>query len=310
MDFSIIIAHRGNPMGLWMTIQACELDFQGTDLTREYIVVGNGSEESSDTFNHMVVLKNAGLLAHYSHRKEAMSAPTARQYGTQFATGTYLAFFDNHCLVEGPFFRRAKLDFEKYGMDMLHSSVKYNVYDTVHFQYQLTLNKNFWGRDAQIPDDGGFKPYRIAMAGHGGFLVRRDVFTEVGGYWDGFTGYGGEEPYFDFKMALLDKTNWIDPQLVHIHYVGERGYSRHYSDDHCRNMMMAANIIGGEKWVYKVFNGIQHSTRAGTSAPTPLFDLMVQAFEQSDERARWLASVRHRTFDEQISEFTRQQIAC
>lgn len=308
MDFSIVIAHRGNPMGLWMTIQSCEVQFNQLGFTREYIVVSNGNKETEDTRMHIAGLKDAKLLGYYSHTDEAMSPPTARQIGSEHATGKYLAFFDNHCLLMPDYFARAHADFEHFGMDMLHSSHRYDVTTATHYHYRLKLANNFWGSESLIPDRE-YKPYPIAMAGHGGFLIKTDVYREVGGYWTGFTGYGGEEPYFDLKMALLGKTNFIDPKVVHIHYVGLRGYPRHYTDDFCRNMMMAANIIGGEKWLHKVFQGLQQNTRIGKD-PTPLYDLMIQAYDRSRDHAALIASKRIRTLDEQLELFSAQQISC
>ncbi len=306
-DFSIVIAHRGSPMGLWLTIQASEMQLQQTDITREYIVVSNGMPESGDTANHMKSLERGGLLAHYSHRDDAMSPPSARNFGVKYATGKYLCFFDNHCLPLENYFARAKADFEHFGMDALHSAHKYDAWDTTRYHYTLKLNRNFWANETQEPQHN-LKPYPIAMGGHGGFFVKADTFREVGGYWDGFQGYAGEEPYFDLKLALLDKQNYIDPRIVHIHYVGERGYARHYSDDFCRNMMMSANIIGGEKWLYKVFESLSQSTRVGSSQ-TPMYDLLIQAEERSRARAAWLASIRKRTLDEQLEYFVQKQIA-
>ncbi len=307
VDFSVVIANRGNPQGLWFTVQSCEVNFLGTDLTREYIVVGNGGKENEDTHGHMEVLGNAKLLAHYSHRDEAMSPPSARQYGVQFATGKYLAFFDNHCLLMPDYFKRAALDFEHYGMDELHSTYRYDIHDKVRYHYTLKLANNFWANECSIPENH-YKPYRIAMSGHGGFLVRSAAFREVGGYWNGFVGYGGEESYFDLKMALLGKTNWVDPKIEHVHYIGERGYKRHHCPDYYRNMMMAAHIIGGEAWLYKVYESMFKGTVVGSAYPS-MYELMEQAYEQSKEHAAWLAPKRLMTLDELLSTFPRDGIA-
>jgi hypothetical protein len=89
-----------------------------------------------------------------------------------------------------------------------------------------------------------FKPHRIAVGNHGSWFCRRSVFEEVGGYGpEGLiTGYAGDEHYFDLKMALLDKTNWLDPVMVNYHYtknVGamHKGYPKHFSADYYRNQM-------------------------------------------------------------------------
>jgi hypothetical protein len=47
-----------------------------------------------------------------------------------------------------------------------------------------------------------------------------DVWEETQGYGPErlFKGWGGEELYLNFKMALLDKSAWIDRKLIHYHY--------------------------------------------------------------------------------------------
>jgi hypothetical protein len=279
-----------------------------SDITREYIVIGNGEKECGDTKYHMLSLEKAGLLAHYSNRVEPMSPPSARQLATTYAQGKYFAFFDNHCLLMPDYFARAKANFAHYAdMDMLHSCYSYDLYGDTSYHYKLNLKADFWGRESQFANDEA-RPYRIAVAGHGGFLVRSEVFAEVGGYWGGFTGYGGEEPYFDLKMALLDKKNYIDPRLKHIHYVGTRGYTRHGSDDFTRNILMSANIIGGQSWMETVFEGLMKSTRPHISK-VPLYDIMIEAYDRSRERAAWLATKRKRTLDEQLKKFVVDQVA-
>lgn len=294
-------------MGLWMTIQSCELEFLGTDMTREYIIVSNGNAETIDTIDHIKHLKTTGLLRHYSHTDEAIAAPTARQMGVEHATGKYLAFFDNHCIAMKDYFLYAKHDFETLNCDMLHGVTRYDVYRQPVYHYCLKLKMNFWGGESPVPDHN-LKPYKIAMAGHGAFLVRADVFKEVGGYWTGFRGYAGEEPYFDLKMALLDKTNFLDPRIQHIHYVGDRGYKRHWTKDFYRNMLMAANIIGGEKWMQTVYEGMTVQPKIGFDC-VGLYDVMQDAQESSSEEAARFAKVRHRSLDEQLIWFRENQIA-
>ena len=75
----------------------------------------------------------------------------------------------------------------------------------------------------------------------GSWFCRRSVFESVGGYGpeDLITGYAGDEHYFDLKLALLDKTNWVDPIMVNYHHtknVGAmpKGYPKHFGDDYYR----------------------------------------------------------------------------
>jgi hypothetical protein len=319
-DFNIVIAHRGDTIGLWATVHSCEIELERSGFDYSYLICANGEGETErnrpksefvhiDTKRVLDFLNKAGKLGYARILQGSVSPPTARQLALEKADGKYLFFFDNHCLVAKDYFRRALLDFDKYNMDMLHSTTKFFAGDISTYHYILRLEKNFWAEGATSPDaNNEFKPYPIAAGGHGGFAIKRDVWNEVGGYWNGFVGYGGEEMYFDLKMALLDKTNWIDPQLIHYHYAGRRGYPRHYTPDFYRNMMMCANIIGGESWLYKVYDSFEKNYPKPKSAV--MYDLLMQAEAQSRKHAKELSVLRRRTLDEQLVFFREHAIAC
>lgn len=316
-DFSIIIAARGDAIGLWATIHSCEIELEGSGYDYEYCLCLNGEGEQRkvpgaplmgpDVHTLVTNLEKSGKLGHLSIYQTNLSPPTARQIATEHAVGKYLFFFDNHAMVAKGYFNRALHDMQEYRMDMLHSTTKwFEGDDNIVFHYDLTLSRNFWAKGCLIPEWSGTKPYRIAAGGHGGFVVRADVWKEVGGYWDGFVGYGGEEIYFDLKMAQLGKTNWIDPKLVHWHYAGRRGYPRHYTDDYYKNMLMCANIIGGEDWMVRVAHSFHDKFPRSKQEP---YDLLMESYYKSEPHAKHLASIRQRTLDEQLEVFRCEGIA-
>jgi hypothetical protein len=317
-DFSIVIAHRGDPMGLWLTIHSCEIELEGTKHDYEYCLCVNGEEDQKksgastrmtgpDLEGIIRHLDKSGKLGHVTIYQKSISPPSARQIAASHAKGNILAFLDNHCLVSKGYFDRALHVMQAKNMDMLHSTTKWFEGDSnVVYHYLLTLSNNFWAKGSLIPECGSMQPYRIAAGGHGGFMVRSDVWKEVGGYWTGFNGYGGEEIYFDLKMAMLDKTNWIDPRLIHWHYAGKRPYARHYSDDYYKNMLMCANIIGGEQWMCKVAHSFADKFPRSKQEP---FDLYMDAYYKSEDHAKQLASIRHRTLEEQLDLFRAEGIA-
>jgi hypothetical protein len=305
LDFSIIIAARGDAIGLWLTIHSIEAELEGSGYSYEYCLTINGEgDKKKGKSTHR--LEKAGKLGHLTVYQKSVSPPTARQIATEHAKGKYLFVFDNHCIPARGYFKRALHDMQHHSMDMLHSTTKWFEGDnTTVYHYELTLARNFWARGSLIPEYNGVKPYRIAAGGHGGFVVRTDVWREVGGYWDGFVGYGGEEIYFDFKMAMLGKTNWIDPKLVHWHYAGTRPYSRHYTDDYYKNMLMCANIIGGENWMVKVADSFRSHPR---SKQDP-YELLMESYYKSQSHAEHLASIRHRNLDQQLDQFRADGVA-
>lgn len=304
VDVTIVIAHRGDGLGLWATITSCELDLENSGYKWNYVLVINGEEKIPyDTQSQIQKMQQCGKLRDYIHRPEPMSPPTARALGVESANGKYLAFLDNHCLVKPGYFKRAMTNMEQYGMDMLHSTTRYYLDSDYCYQYKLEprIRQNFWGDAVDTPYDA-VNPYQIAVGGHGGFFVRRTVWEEVGGYGPPylFIGYGGEEMTFDLKMWLLGKKNWIDPQMVHYHWNGVRSYPRHFSPDYYRNMMMAAFIIGGDKWSTMVYMNFLKESK---SKSVQLFDLLMEAQERGRGTKEILDRQRTQSLDELLEYF-------
>jgi hypothetical protein len=328
-DISVIIAHRdvvdtrclscndtvgigasSSPMGLWYTLQSIQLDLEDAGYDYEVRLYINGATKiHSDTRAVLHYLEKTGRLAYKHTAIDPVAPPLARQAATKDANGKYLFFFDNHIIVKPGYFERAIESMKEYNMDMLHSTTRFYHGQPDTYHYGLHLEKNFWADAATVPSDPE-KPYKVAAGGHGGFVVRKDVWEEVGGYgWDNFRGYGGEEMYFDLKMWMLGKNNWLDPQLVHYHYAGNRGYRRHNTDDFFINMMAVANIIGGESWMNTVQGSfIKHYSKMQTGRS--IFELSIEAYERSKEHAEWLAKRRLRTLDEQLEYFKKHNVAC
>jgi hypothetical protein len=308
LDFSIIIAHRGNTLGLWATIHSVDAELEHSPWSYEYVICTNGEEKlHADTITLLHYLTKSGKLASVEHSVEPLSPPSARERAVKASRGKYLFFFDNHVLVAPKYFERAMAWMGK-GHAMLHSSTRFYAGEKTVYHYQLKLERNFWADGASEPTDPE-NPYRILAGGHGGFVVRRDVWDKVGGYWDGFVGYGGEEMYFDLKMALLGYNNWLDPKMIHYHFAGNRGYSRHYTDDYYVNMLACANIIGGNDWLMKVYQNFSKNYPKMQSRKS-MFDLLMIADERSKEHAEWLAGARLLTLDELLDRARQAKISC
>lgn len=302
-DFTIIIPHRGSVLGLWATITSCEEDLLDTRFTYNYVIVVNGEKENSnsDLKTLRVHLATSGKLKDWVHIVDNLPPPAARELGVAHADGKYLFFFDNHCLVSKGYFNRAMFDFDKYGMDVLHSTTQYYGGGPKCYHYTLCLERNFWAESCDQPHANNIlKPYPMAVGGHGGFAVKSDSWREVGGYGPPglFKGYGGEEVYFDMKMWMLGKSVWIDPLVLHYHYAGERGYKRHYTDEFYVNLMVCANVIGGRKWMNKVFESFSTKGRfiKYLSGKT-MFELLMEADERSTPHSKELDKLRHKDLD-------------
>lgn len=311
-DFTIAIAHRGSPMGLWMTIQSIESELAGSNYRHNYSIVvnGEGKELNRDLKNVLYFFEKSNKKRDLRIFEDPLSPPTARNYAAEYANGKYIFFFDNHCLVGKNYFNRAIQSMERYGMDMLHSTTNFYCGEYLHYHYELQLTTNFWAKSLFEPKDPE-NPYRVAAGGHGGWVIRNDVWKEVGGYWDGFTGYGGEEIQFDLGMWLRGKNNWLDPKLIHYHYAGARGYGRHYTDDYFTNMLMCAWIIGGEPWAWRVFESFTKQMRVKTEGrePRSMYELMQSAEQRSRLYRAQFGKIRNMSLEDLLEFFKREDIA-
>lgn len=311
MDFTVIIPHRGNGLGLWATIHSVEEEMRNTpNLSHNFVIVTNGEPVSPEVEQTLAMFEKSGRLLKHIHSDAPLTPPAARAWGAEVADGKHLAFFDNHCLVARNYFARADAALTQFSCDMLHSSAQFFSGHPLTYEYQLRLAYNFWGTNSTIPQST-YKPYRVAAGGHGGIFVRKDVWDAVGGYGpsDLFVGYGGEELIFDLKLWRYGYQVWLDPKLIHYHYAGNRGYPRHHTDDYYVNMMVSAFVIGGEPWLFRVYESFASGSHARKAPYTEMFELMERAHQRGAQYAREVDSRSKYTLDELLTKFRLEQVA-
>lgn len=312
-DLSVVIASRGQPMGLWYSLESVEIEAKVAGIDFDFSIVTNGEEKLDiDTRQVLKMLKTTGRLAYHRHHPEALTPQLARQEAIDNTDSKYVLCVDNHVLLCPNFIKRALLVFEKFDCDFLHSATRYYQDDAVCYNYRLRLTSDFWGVSDAIPQHE-YKPFKIASAGHGAFFLKRKSFEDIGGYYlsSGFKGYAGEENTTNLSAWMLDKTIWIDPQIEHRHYAAAtRGYARHLSADFFMNLFSSAFIVAGEtsdKYVYKM---LEHFGK--TSKPLlkkSMYELLIEAKERSKPFVQWLKEKRKRTFEEQLEIFRKESIA-
>lgn len=308
-DLTIVIPSRGNPLGLWATLHSCFQDLEASQISADFVVVTNGDYVIPEEDQCLQALQSKGVLRKHLHFSEPLTPPVARQRGAAETDSKYIAFFDNHCIVARQYFERALLDMEQIGMDMLHSTTVFYAGGIANYEYRLKLAHNFWGEAHSVPLVT-YKPYKIAVGGHGGFLVRKSVWDEVGGYGPEnlFVGYGGEEMLFDLKMWRYGKNNFIDPKVIHYHYTGSRGYDRHHTDDYYTNMLVTAHVIGGEKWLYKVAESFITKPHIRFKPKKSMFDLVEDAYHRSKAYAAEVDAKSKFTLDELLVWFRENMV--
>lgn len=301
-DFSIIIPHRGDGIGLWATIHSCEddLKFSTKKYDYNYVIVTNG-ELGTEVKQTLDALEKSGRLLAHKHFDQPITPPLARTIGVELSDSEILFFFDNHCLVSRHYFDRAMIDMQNPEIDMLHSTTIFYNGQSPQYHYKLKLKYNFWAESAAFPTNP-MKPYKIGAGGHGGFVIRKSTWNEIGGYGpsDLFKGYGGEEMAFDLKLWRLGKTVWLDPLLIHYHYNGNRGYPRHFSNEYYTNLLVSALVIGGPKWFNIVFESFITGShmQIKSSCPKPMYDLGEIAYKRGIEYSKELDKIAKFTLDE------------
>lgn len=313
VDFTIIIPHRGNPMGLWATINSAQIDLlhNSPDVSYNFVIVTNGDPKEKVETSAIYHLGESGHLLKHIHQDNALTPQDARQIGVREADGKYLAFFDNHCLIGSPgYFKKAKILMDYYeDMAILHSTTMFYTGLAPAYHYQLRLDYNFWASAALTP----YRPcrYRIAAGGHGGFFVRRDVFNAMGGYGPIglMNGYAGEELLFDLKAARYGYHNYIHPDVIHYHFAGDRGYVRHFTDDYYRNLLICAHVVGGETWLYRLFNSFITKHHLRMNPVFEWYEILEQAYTRSAQYAAEVAKNSSMTLDELLLYFAEQDVA-
>lgn len=315
-DFDIVIAHRGPEMGLWMTISSIERELlnqrnRGESFDYAYHIVENGVKEQD--WATKLLVEDLETLGHatgsYTLMYDPMSPPAARNLGASKGTGDVIFFFDNHIMVEPGYFEEALHTLRTTDADAVHSVTRFFAGGPSAYHYRFTLERNFWGYQVQEPQNP-FAPYRVAAGAHGGYAIKRSVWEELGGYWDGFIGYGGEESYFELMMGMRDKISYLNPQMIHWHHPGIRSYERDKSDDFIRNMLMCANIVGGPNWSRRVFNGLLiRDTKQGGKVGTDFSALYNQAMASSADFAAAFQRKAKRTLNEQLVQFNKLKVA-
>lgn len=312
-DFSIIIAHRGDALGLWATVHSCQMELENSGYNYEYCICANGEAEkrikdgtrnlilSQDLNNVLQFLSKSGHGGYTKILQRSISAPTARQMVARKAKGKYLFFLDNHCLVRKGYFDHAMWTFKRGLADLIHSTTRFYDGEKTAYEYKLTLEDNFWGVAKEEPVSA-YNAYPVATGGHGGFAVKASVWKDIDGYWEGFTGYGGEELTTDLQLWMRGYKILLHPQMIHYHWPGRRPYARHFTPDYYRNMLMSANIIGGEEWLYKTYSNFSRNYPA--PAHLSFYDILTEAYYRSSDYAELVRRASIRTFKEQLTFFS------
>jgi len=326
--------------GLYMTIASCERELRSSGLDYRYYVVDNGNAQAGpfrEALDRVLDYADKTGRATVIRQTAASCPPAARNLGASQGKGDILCFLDNHCDLAPGYFKHTIATFENFYADSVRGVIVLpsgeSVYEYARWETKSCKRTPLPDWLAQFhvqqvnPDVRmtGPLPYRIVTSGHGAFSIRRDVWNEIDGYWDGLTAYQGDEFYLDLKLGLLGKSVWMNPQVRHVHHSGShRRYKAQSGPEFLHsveNILCTAYIIGGEKLAYEfaecryrnywatAFMSREHRdtylardrTRYGTDAE--FRQMLLAAIERSTPRREWLASRRVWTLDEMLNAY-------
>ena len=245
---SIVIPSREPDEALiWATLTSAISDLRASDIEYEILLVLCGPK-FPDIAKH--IARHGLAKVAYTN---ADSPQVARHIGISTAKGDTVFCLDAHVVVPPGFFRRVLEDMQATGADLMHTPYKF--LQAVSYGYRVAWGAYLWSAEA-LRQPPSASPFKIAVAGHGAFAVRKESYKRAGGYWLGLRGFGGEEVQLDFKFWLSGMTCWMTPRTYHWHFVAnpQRHTEELYKErNFVRNFLLVAAIYGGAEQVEKSY---------------------------------------------------------
>jgi glycosyltransferase involved in cell wall biosynthesis len=243
---SVIIPSRNEHKNLLWTLQAAMADLEGIDF--ELIPVLNMCDpaEREALEKYWPFQKGRGKVVVYD---EKPSCWQARNAGADAATGRYLLFLDSHVIPKAGSFR-GLIDFHDGWKGVAHCALNYWLEPEERALYGYSWQPDkFWGNWTRHKPE--FPDYRVPLSGTSSSLIDREVFIEVGGFHPGLGIYGGGETYIDLLVQRFGYSVRMHPRFRLWHLTEKRGYAWN-NEDFRHNFMLAAMVLGGEKWLDRV----------------------------------------------------------
>lgn len=287
MKLSIIIPHCNEYQNLFMTVQNIAMQVesdQWLDGQVEIIVVDNLSEdiEAKPLENRENRFETIQLL----HRKNVVeflpkqwlsqsgmlriieytddqSLWKTRQAGLDVACGEYILFSDAHVLhAPGAFTYGIETLDQNENIGELHGAQRYffQGHDSTLYQYELTLDENFWGRWTSAAPNyvNSTDPFKIPMSSQATVFYRKADLEHWGRAPRKIGIYGGDEAFMSMRTWMMNKEVWSDPRIRYFHLADTRGY-RFNNRDFIRNTLLVTYLLGGDVWLNKLYHRYRKS---------------------------------------------------
>lgn len=180
------------------------------------------------------------------------SPQSARDAGIRAAKNDHVFCLDSHVITPLFFWdrlldtmadTRASIVFAPYAATSLAN---------MNYGFHIDWNGNLWNA-GNIKYGKSWKPYEIAVAGHGGMLIRKTDYVQSGGYLLSQKGYGGEEVHLCLKFWHLGMHCVMEPRTHYWHYTdpareGDRQQTKEFAD----SLVQTAFVVGGDERARRV----------------------------------------------------------
>lgn len=330
MDLSIVIPFSNEGANVIFTTQAMIEELDGF-CQYEIILVDNMShkeilckvgDREYPTYSRDFFQTAKGQINTYFFRKGVVKyfAYDAKQghwnaknHGIAHSTGKYVFFLDAHCIMKRDSVRKMltflrENDGKTYEHPMtpgtpwrvggVHAFINY-ILDSRCLEYKVqrkTFGYQFCTHQIDPVTKGmPTQPYQVCVMSTCGMMTPRSVLEELGAWNPEFGIYGGGESAINWKQSTCGYGHWIHPEAWCWHYADKRGYSWNWSD-FTRNSMIAAYIVGGERFLQEQIDLRKHK------APESVLQALAQDVRQKCKTERdFVASRQIVDFDRYIT---------
>lgn len=223
----------------------------------EMIVVDDGSTDGCCEFIHSHPAAERIKLV----RTEGIGLPRAKNLGAQHAKGDYLIFCDAHLFFEDGWIelllapiRSGQADGTTPGIAPTNNPTVAGYGQTV--DHNLAVQWNAWRKN----------PFPTAVLPGGCYAVSKEVFTDIGGFDQGFQVWGYEDVEISLKMWLFGYKCYAQPKVKILHLFRQAHPYRVTYDHIYYNLMRMAYSHFTEKRVEKCKSLIKYGNADHVSA--------------------------------------------
>lgn len=214
-----------------------------TEALFEIIVVDDGSEDHCSDFLNRPEYAHIKLL-----KTPNIGAAKARNAGADMANGNILVFLDAHMRFEPYWLDRLISALEKYNADAVCPAIADINTDKIAGYGQTWNNvlNMVWIREKPLPGT------EVPLAGGCALVLKREVFSKLGGFNKYFEVWGHEDEELSLKLWLFGYRLIVEPEVVLKHFFRPRHPYHVTSKNTMHNMFCMAYLHFNYKRLAKV----------------------------------------------------------